>query len=137
MTHAALTLALLLAAQPLWGEPLSAEPQSAEPQSAEPQSGQPLPVPSPVGRPVAPAVQAMPLDLARVAQVIAGRYRGRLLAIRLDRPHPSEAALGVRQVYEADYLTVFDNRLTIRLDAQTGAFLLVDGAGQTRARILP
>ncbi|SEN46406.1 hypothetical protein SAMN04488003_11753 [Loktanella fryxellensis] len=112
MRHAALTLALVLAAQPL-----AAQQDAA--------------------RPGVPAAQAAPLELAQIAEAIAARYRGRLLAIRLDAPRPPEAALGARLVYEADYLTVFDNRLTIRLDASTGMFLLVDGAGQTRARILP
>jgi hypothetical protein len=37
----------------------------------------------------------------------------------------------------AEFLTLADNRLTLRLDGDNGMFLLIDGAGQTQARIRP
>ena len=77
------------------------------------------------------------LDLPDIAARIAARYRGRLLSVQLDDPRPHERDLGVRTVYVAEFLTLADNRLTLRLDGDNGMFLLIDGAGQTQARIRP
>ncbi len=77
------------------------------------------------------------LTLADVADRIGARYRGRLLAVTVTPPRILERAMGVRTVFEARYLTLQDNVLTIRLDGDRGLFLLIDGAGQTAARIRP
>lgn len=77
------------------------------------------------------------LDLPEIAERISGRYRGRLMEVELEKPDREERRRGVRVVYKAEYLTPGDNRLTLRLDGDTGDFLSVEGVGQTEARIRP
>ncbi len=77
------------------------------------------------------------LSLPQISERIAGRFRGRLLSVRLDRPKPHEREFGTDVVYAAEFLTPADNLLTIRLDGDTGMFLLVEGVGLTDARIRP
>ena len=77
------------------------------------------------------------LDLPEIAERISARYRGRLMEVELERPDREERRMGTRVVYEAEYLTPGDNRLTLRLDGDSGAFLSVEGVGQTEARIRP
>lgn len=77
------------------------------------------------------------LDLPEIAERISARYRGRLMEVELEAPDRDERRMGVRIVYEAEYLTPGDNRLTLRLDGDTGDFLSVEGVGQVEARIRP
>ncbi|ETX13739.1 hypothetical protein OCH239_07155 [Roseivivax halodurans JCM 10272] len=88
---------------------------------------------SPLAADPPPPVPA--LDLPEIAKSIAARYRGRLMEVELEEPDREERRMGTRVVYEAEYLTPGDNRLTLRLDGDTGAFLSVEGVGQTEARI--
>ncbi|WP_136684696.1 PepSY domain-containing protein [Falsirhodobacter xinxiangensis] len=74
------------------------------------------------------AEHALPID--RALSVVAGRYEGRMIAAELTEDDD-------RPVYDFRWLTPQGNVLRIRLDAATGRFLLVDGVGQTEARILP
>ncbi|MDH2325243.1 PepSY domain-containing protein [Cereibacter sp. SYSU M97828] len=74
------------------------------------------------------AEHALPID--RALSVVAGRYEGRMIAAELTEEDD-------RAVYDFRWLTPQGNVLRIRLDAATGRFLLVDGVGQTEARILP
>lgn len=74
-----------------------------------------------------------PLPLHRAAQIVAERYRGRLIAARLSPSTPHEQDLGVDLAYELRLLTPDRNLLMIRLDARTGRFLEVAGIGQIEA----
>ena len=75
-----------------------------------------------------------PLPLHEAADIVADRYRGRLIAARLVPPNPHEQGLGVDLVREMRLLTPQGNLLAIRLDARDGRFLEVAGIGQTEAR---
>lgn len=74
------------------------------------------------------------LPLKRAVQIVEQRFRGRLIAARLVPPRPHERARGVVLVHQLRLLTPARDVLAIRLDAQTGAFLEVAGAGITKAR---
>ena len=74
------------------------------------------------------------LPLHRAAGIVAERFRGRLIAARLVPPRPDERARGVVLVHRLQLLTPARDVLEIRLDARSGAFLEVAGAGLTRAR---
>ncbi|CAM3199773.1 Uncharacterized membrane protein YkoI [Paracoccus aminovorans] len=74
------------------------------------------------------------LPLKRAAQIVAERFRGRLIAARLVPPRPEERARGVVLVHQLRLLTPARDVLAIRLDARSGAFLEVAGAGLTEAR---
>lgn len=74
------------------------------------------------------------LPLHRAAGIVAERFRGRLIAARLVPPRPDERARGVVLVHRLRLLTPARDVLEIRLDARSGAFLEVAGAGLTRAR---
>ena len=74
------------------------------------------------------------LPLKRAVQIVEQRFRGRLIAARLVPPRPRERARGVVLVHQLRLLTPARDVLAIRLDAQTGAFLEVAGAGITKAR---
>ncbi|SEL93109.1 hypothetical protein SAMN05444413_12313 [Roseivivax marinus] len=90
---------------------------------------------SPLAADPPPPVPA--LDLPQIAERIAARYKGRLMEVELEEPEREERRMGVRVVYEAEYLTPGDNRLTLRLDGDSGDFLSVEGVGQIEARIRP
>lgn len=79
-----------------------------------------------------PSVQIMALNQA--ARLATARFEGRLIGARLVAPHPRERASGVVLVHELKLLTPGRDVLRIRLDAQSGAFLEVAGAGLTKAR---
>ncbi|RDW14343.1 hypothetical protein [Paracoccus thiocyanatus] len=74
------------------------------------------------------------LPLKRAAQIVAERFRGRLIAARIVPPTPAERARGAILVQELRLLTPRRDVLLIRLDAHSGAFLEVAGAGLTDAR---
>lgn len=74
------------------------------------------------------------LPLNHAAEIVARRYRGRLIAARLVPPTPRERARGVALVHELRLLTPDRDVLVIRLDARNGAFLETAGTGLTRAR---
>lgn len=74
------------------------------------------------------------ISLQEASRIAAERFRGRLIAARLDRPSMQEHARGVDLVHELRLLTKTRNVLLIRLDARTGAFLEVAGEGLTEAR---
>lgn len=79
-----------------------------------------------------PASQILPLKQA--FRIVERRFRGRLIAARLVPPLPQERARGVVLVHQMRLLTPARDVLVIRLDARTGAFLEVAGAGLTEAR---
>lgn len=70
------------------------------------------------------------LPIERAIATVAGRYQGRMIAAEIAEKDDAP-------VYDFRWLTPQDNVLRIRLDAVTGRFLLVEGVGQTDARILP
>ncbi|MDQ7261647.1 hypothetical protein NM680_07530 [Paracoccus sp. PS-1] len=74
------------------------------------------------------------LPLHRAAEIVAERFRGRLIAARIVPPRPEERARGVVLVHELRLLTPKRDVLLIRLDAHRGDFLEVAGAGLTDAR---
>ncbi|WP_199261323.1 hypothetical protein [Paracoccus binzhouensis] len=74
------------------------------------------------------------LPLKRAAQIVQERFRGRLIAARLVPPTPRERDRGVVLVHQLRLLTPARDVLVIRLDAHSGDFLEVAGAGLTEAR---
>lgn len=74
------------------------------------------------------------LPLKRAFHIVAQRFRGRLIAARLVPPFPRERQRGTALVHQLRLLTPSRDVLVIRLDAQTGAFLDVAGAGLSEAR---
>lgn len=79
-----------------------------------------------------PGYRIIPLHEA--AELATDRFRGRLIAARLRPPRPEERERGVDLVHELRLLTPGRDVLLIRLDARTGAFLEVRGAGLAEAR---
>lgn len=77
---------------------------------------------------------AQPLPLQRALRIAEARFRGRLIAARLLPANPAERARGTILVHELRLLTPDRNVLRLRLDAFSGAFLEVAGAGLTAAR---
>lgn len=69
------------------------------------------------------------LPFHEVMRLVADRYRGRVLAARLDRAEPLEYAMGVDLVQELTLLTPARNIIRIRLDAVTGQVLKLRGRG--------
>ncbi|QRZ12124.1 PepSY domain-containing protein [Paracoccus methylovorus] len=74
------------------------------------------------------------LPLKRAVEIAGERFRGRLIAARIVPPRPDERARGVILVHELRLLTPKRDVLMIRLDAHSGDFLEVAGAGLTDAR---
>ncbi len=74
------------------------------------------------------------LPLKRAAEIVQDRFRGRLIAARIVPPTPRERAQGVVLVHQLRLLTPGRDVLAIRLDAHSGAFREVAGAGLTEAR---
>ncbi|ABL69417.1 hypothetical protein [Paracoccus denitrificans] len=74
------------------------------------------------------------LPLNRAAEIVGERFRGRLIAARIVPPTPEERTRGVVLVHELRLLTPRRDVLLIRLDAHSGDFLEVAGAGLTDAR---
>ncbi|MFC3568194.1 hypothetical protein [Paracoccus sp. TOH] len=74
------------------------------------------------------------LPLKRAAQIVQERFRGRLIAARLVPPTPQERDRGVVLVHQLRLLTPARDVLVVRLDAHSGDFLEVAGAGLTEAR---
>lgn len=74
------------------------------------------------------------LPLKQAFRIVAKRFRGRLIAARIAAPTPEERARGVVLVHQLRLLTPARDVLVIRLDAQSGAFLEVAGAGLAEAR---
>ncbi len=70
------------------------------------------------------------IPIGQAVDLVAARYQGRMIAAEIveeeDRPF-----------YEFRWLTPQGNVLRVRLDGETGGFVLVDGVGQTEARVLP
>ncbi|MFD1882759.1 hypothetical protein [Paracoccus pacificus] len=77
------------------------------------------------------------LELHEVATIVASRYRGRMLRAAYVPPTPAEREMGVRAALSIRWITPDRAVLSIRLDARTGRFLDVAGAGQIKARIAP
>lgn len=74
------------------------------------------------------------LSLGAVAQIIGARYEGRMLRIRSDTPRPHERRAGAALIHEVTWLTPQEAVIRVRIDAVTGAFLTIEGAGQVAAR---
>lgn len=74
------------------------------------------------------------IPLHEAAARVTARFRGRLIAAQLRPPTLQERARGVELVHELRLLTPGRDVLLIRMDARTGAFLEVRGAGLTKAR---
>ncbi|AGT09348.1 PepSY domain-containing protein [Paracoccus aminophilus] len=79
-----------------------------------------------------PSFDVLPLSTA--ARLVESRFSGKLIAARLIPPTPAEFEQGVELVHELRLLTPKRDVLFIRLDAKTGRFLEVAGAGLTKAR---
>lgn len=62
------------------------------------------------------------------------RYDGRILRMQVDRPRSHEKRAGAAAIYELVLLTPREAVIRIRLDAQAGEFLTVEGVGQVQAR---
>ncbi|WP_230382907.1 PepSY domain-containing protein [Paracoccus shanxieyensis] len=99
------------------------------------------PMAAPRGMAIPPESFDMPTDpgfrvipLHEAAKIARKRFRGRLIAAQLSPPDPAERARGVELVHELRLLTPERDVLLIRLDARTGAFLEVAGAGLVKAR---
>lgn len=78
---------------------------------------------------LAPAAGAETVPLARAFAIAEERYRGRALDGAIVRGRKHEQDL----VYVITFRTERGDILRIRLDAETGAFLEVDGRGQAEA----
>lgn len=74
------------------------------------------------------------LPLGRAHDLVQSRFYGRLIAARLTGPSSREHERGAELVYEMRLLTPRRDVLIIRLDARSGEFLEVAGAGLTQAR---
>lgn len=74
------------------------------------------------------------LPFHEVAEMVAGRYAGRMVAAQTDAPRPPERALGAGLIYEFRLVTPQRNLLIIRVDAGNGRFLEVAGHGQLLAQ---
>lgn len=74
------------------------------------------------------------IPLSRAAELVGQRFQGRLVAVKLVPPSPWELAHGVELVQEMRLLTPDKDIILIRMDAHTGDFLEVAGAGLTEAR---
>ena len=74
------------------------------------------------------------LSLGAVAQIVDERYAGRMLRIRSDTPRPHERRAGAALIHEVTWLTPQEAVIRVRIDAVTGAFLTIEGAGQVAAR---
>lgn len=70
------------------------------------------------------------IPIGQAVDIVAARYQGRMIAAEVTEDDD-------RALYEFRWLTPQGNVLRIRLDGITGRFVLVDGVGQTDARILP
>lgn len=82
----------------------------------------------------APGMPAGTLSLGEVRRVVEGRYEGRILRVRVDTPRSHERRAGATAIYEIMLLTPQEAVIRIRLDAQAGEFLTVEGVGQVEAR---
>ena len=81
-----------------------------------------------------PGMPAETLSLSEVRRVVEGRYEGRILRVRVDTPRYHERRAGATAIYEIVLLTLQEAVIRIRLDAQAGEFLTVEGVGQVEAR---
>jgi len=77
-----------------------------------------------------PDLLADVIPIGQAVDIVAVRYEGRMIAAAITEEDD-------RALYEFRWLTPQGNVLRIRLDGMTGAFVLVDGVGQTDARIMP
>lgn len=75
------------------------------------------------------------LAIAAIAERVARRYRGRLIAGEIKPARGWERRRGATHVYDLRLLTPAGAVLRLILDAHTGAFLEVSGRGQIEARI--
>ena len=74
------------------------------------------------------------IPLKRAVEIATQRFNGRVIAARLSGPSAHDREHGVVLVHELRLLTPDRDVLRIRLDARSGDFLEVAGAGLTRAR---
>ncbi len=74
------------------------------------------------------------IPLRRAIEIASARFEGRVIAARLTGPTPHERDRGVALVHELRMLTPARDVLRIRIDARSGVFLEVAGAGLTKAR---
>lgn len=74
------------------------------------------------------------IPLKRAVEIATTRFRGRVIAARLTAPTSDERDRGVVLVHELRLMTPARDVLRIRLDARSGDFLEVAGAGLTKAR---
>ena len=74
------------------------------------------------------------IPLHRAVKIATARFKGRVIAARLTGPAPHERERGVVLVHELRLMTPDRDVLRIRLDARSGDFLEVAGAGLTEAR---
>lgn len=75
-----------------------------------------------------------PLPFHQMARQVEDRYDARLIGAETRPPRPDERDAGVQLIYRFRLLTQAGQVLNIRLDARTGRFLEVAGAGQIAAR---
>lgn len=80
------------------------------------------------------AVPGRTLSLGAVAQVVDARYAGQILGIRADDPRSHERRAGAALIYEVTGITPQEAVIRVRIDAVTGQFLTIEGAGQVAAR---
>lgn len=85
----------------------------------------------------APAKTPELLPLHEVVKIVGERFRGRLLAARIDSPDPYEFALGADVIQELVLLSAQGNIIRIRLDGETGRILDIRGRGLSEARVPP
>lgn len=95
--------------------------------SAASAAAQPVPTDAPV------IEQFRPMPFHQIAELVAERYAGRMVAAQTRPPSPSERELGAELVYEFRLVTPQRNLLNIRIDARDGRFLEVAGRGQLQA----
>ncbi|MDP5308128.1 PepSY domain-containing protein [Paracoccus spongiarum] len=90
--------------------------------------------PAPAGPPAPPPIaQFRPLPFHEIAERVADRYAGRMVAAETLPPRPAERDLGAELVYEFRLVTPQGNLLKLRIDARDGRFLEVAGRGQLQA----
>lgn len=83
----------------------------------------------------APVIEPFrPMPFHELAEAVADRYEGQLLAAQTRPPNPRERDQDIELIYEFTLMTPQRNLVKIRMDARTGRFVEVAGRGQVAAR---
>lgn len=90
--------------------------------------------PPPPHHPPPPDGAPHPLPLHELRRIVRSQFRGRILRARPGIPGPLEYTLGTNAVVVLLMITPEGDRLSLRLDAETGEVLDLRGRNLSRAR---